>query len=166
MENEKKIKFTLTGDPIEHKKFSRSLKKSKLENMQRISPPKYDKHQTKMKASEQDQKKKDSSSRNLTASRHKIRPDLDNALDIFSAPVGLKKDEHLYKFKIPVYNNQEKAQLSMLRTEYVQKTDSAGNYEHNKKARTVKTAAEFSSMIKRKQKNELKKNELLIDVAG
>lgn len=86
----------------------------------------------------------------LSASKHTIRPDLDNALDIFSAPVGLKKDEHLYKFKIPLYNNEEKAELNMLRTEYIQKPESAGNFQQRKKGRVVKTAAEFSSMLKRK----------------
>lgn len=98
LKKEKEIKYTLTDDPSQHKSFNRALRQSKAQNMNRISPPKYDKRQSELKKATTESQIKSATLGKKFGTAHTIRPDLDNALNIIPAPIGLKKEEHLYKF--------------------------------------------------------------------
>lgn len=83
-----------------------------------------------------------------------------------TAQLAMNRDQHMNKFNIPVYENREKAKMNLMRTQIAAETDTHAGYVAKKKARTVKTAAEFSSLVKRKEKNRLKTKDLLIDVGA
>ena len=85
---------------------------------------------------------------------------------INAAELTLNCEQYLDKFNIPVYENREKAIMNLVRSEIVAKNRNYGTYTTNKRPKTVKTAAQFSSLIKRKEKNEYQCKELLIDVAA
>lgn len=94
-----------------------------------------------------------------------LRPDLDNAIVVTDVAYGMNRDKYLEKFNNPVYNNREKAIMNLMETETMIKNSKPSAYIQNKKPKTVRTAAEFNSLLKRKEKNLLKSKDLLVDVA-
>lgn len=158
-QKEQDVKYKLTDDPKDYKKFSRTLKRNKKKNIQNLSPPKYNKRILKQRKRKDDMKAQ-------IPEQGVLRPDLDNAIMTRTAQLAMNRDQHMNKFNIPVYENREKAKMNLMRTQIAAETDTHAGYVAKKKARTVKTAAEFSSLVKRKEKNRLKTKDLLIDVGA
>ena len=158
LNREKSLKFQLTDNMRDYKKFSKTIKKNKAERVKSVKRPQYDKRTEKMR-----RKKR----RPQIPEEGVLRPDLDNAVRARPATIEARRTEYLNKYNIPVYENREKAKMNLVRTEIVSKKakrDKKKSYMANKKAKKIVKAAHFSSLYKRKRKNEILKNDLMVDV--
>ena len=152
---EKDIKFKLTDDPRDYKKFSRTLKSNRTKKMQSLKPKKYNKALAKHRKHPRNMKQQ-------IPEEGVLRPDLDNAIMTRTAQMAMNRDKYLNKYSIPVYKNRDKAKMNLMRTEIAAKNPRHGVYQSRKKAKKIATAAAFSSLVKRKEKNKLKSQ--LVDV--